>query len=192
MPAQELIAGIAEHLALPDPHSAPEPRIGEDKPRWLRSDLPLWLQGNLQLARENIPLPKWVVVEAIVPEGQFLRWGDGVKDLLAALLGVRDQAQPPVPLPDLRWLLIGRETLFPLTGLEIFRDDLTTTEALPTEFAECMLQAWWSINKKAQADLDMLEAMFPDVVGDAQPQVKAAAKFIRNTIRRGAGSAGGR
>jgi hypothetical protein len=139
---------LADQLSLPAlaDHPIPAPKATENTSRWLRNDLPDWLSGRLAEDAKRRPssYPAWIVIDAMSP-GQRLHWAANLKDLLAALVGVRDPEDTAPDITQLRWLFLTDDLYpVPLTGVDVVEEDLTSypVAVYREEFSECMRLAW--------------------------------------------------
>ncbi|HET6890545.1 MAG TPA: serine protease [Pyrinomonadaceae bacterium] len=137
----------------------PEPRPTEGESRWVR-DVAQWLLESLLKDQELNPTkyPAWLVMNTVVANDQTLLWADHLKDLIAALLGVRDRGQSAIDVPQLRWLFLATPgTILPLGGVSRRDENLDNSSDYAREFAECYAQAYRSIDKDASLTVGALE-----------------------------------
>jgi V8-like Glu-specific endopeptidase len=172
------VLGLAGH---PVPDKA---RSTEDIPRWLRTDLPTWLAERLTVDEElrRGTYPAWVVVDLVPPPTQTLFWANNLKDLLAALVGVRDVGQTAVDLPHLRWLfLAGTSLALPLHGVKRIDEDLSSTSQLVAEFGECLETAWRSVDKTSSVPAGMAPGLAEFALRQGDPAL-ARRKTLANLV----------
>ena len=128
----------------------PEQLSTEAFPRWLRLDLPQWLQGRLAENQQGnaTTYPRWVVINTVTPDNRRLLWAEHLRDYLVALLGVNERGQPGIPLPHLRWLFLSETTDTLLLGNVLrYDDDLSDFSRETEEFAECLKLACQTLDK---------------------------------------------
>lgn len=133
----------------------PEPLETEAMARWRRLDGPQWLAGRLGDAATARPTryPAWIVLDLVVAEGERLKWKDGLRDLVASLVGIHDPGQPVVDIPELRWLVLGPASdLLVQAASPECREDLSIDLSSAPDFADCMERAWMSREKKEIGD----------------------------------------
>ena len=159
-PAREVAQVIAAALNIDNGEFPPAALPTEDMPRWWRTTLPQWLRGHLRAAEGSVALPAWVIVDRVLDDGEDLPWGDGVPELIRAMLGPADEPSGGGGVPELRWLFVGGpDEVFPAPRERRFEDllpdpdsfqkgryDPTTFDAVAfdAEFAECLRLAWWA------------------------------------------------
>jgi hypothetical protein len=186
---RDFVRALATDLMLPNIGTIPEARQTESTSRSFSSDLPVWLAQQLvaDYARNPGRYPVWIVINAVVDEGQRLSWAEDLPDLLSDLMGPPDTAQTPPDLPHLRWLLLGSpNSAFPPTRAEPMVDDLTTAPNTnySEEFANCMSLAWRSIERTASMSFALLKNMGTTFVNDAIRDKKIARAYLAEYVRR--------
>ena len=190
-----LVDGIGISIRLDDP--IPEPRVTENVARWLRLDLPGWLERYLDKdKRQSLrPYPVWIVMNAMVAAGERVLWADNLKDFVATLTGTHDAGQAAIEIPELRWLFLGQKLdALPVSGIPYVAEDLTTDQSYDSDFAECVQLAWRSVIDKDGEELNeasLLGMAFAlrEVAGTT-PLRKFLANGVRNMIIRASGGRG--
>jgi hypothetical protein len=168
----------------------PELPSTENVPGWLRLDLPRWLFDRLSEdeQRDKTRYPAWVVIDTVMPPGQSLLWADYLKDFVAALVGVRDPGQAAVDIPQLRWMFLASSTnTLPIGGVVKLEDDLSNDTSYEEDFAECMKLAWFSIDKEAILDDELLKNtanLITTMNAGNQPLREALANGVRRLIKK--------
>jgi hypothetical protein len=168
----------------------PELPSTENVPGWLRLELPRWLFDRLSEheQQDRTRYPAWVVINTVMPPGQPLLWADYLKDFVAALVGVRDPGQAAVDIPQLRWMFLASSTnTLPIGGVAKLEDDLSNYTSYEEDFAECMKLAWFSIDKEASLEDELLRRMaraFTDKNTGNRPLREMLADWVRNLIRK--------
>jgi len=150
--ARALVEQLGAASDLNDPR--PQQTSTETRERWLGLDLPAWVARQLVRHAKAQPgsFPAWVIIDVAVPPNDTVLWTDGLRELVTALVGVRDAGQV-VDIPQLRWLFLSTAPL-PAAGTDHLKEDLRGDADLPDGFRECMQNAWQSI--------DQLEAALPE------------------------------
>lgn len=180
-------------------HPVPAAKPTENLSRWLRTDLPEWLFARLKddaAARPSL-YPAWIVIDAMTPPDQRLRWADMLKDLIAALVGVRDAGETAADVTQLRWLFLSSgPPPVPLTDVSVEEDDLCayTINGYTEDFSQCMQLAWRCVNPDSNQDVLMLRAFAAAAARDAQPGTpvpKLLANMVRNVVVAGRALGGG-
>lgn len=176
--------GILETSARP----IPEPNSTENLPRWLRLDLPRWLADCLAADEIRCPgrYPAWVVIDTVTAPDLPLLWPDNLKDLVAALAGVHDPGQPAVEQRHLRWLFLGASaTVLPWSGVEPYEEDLAYDDSYAREFAECLQQAWYAVEREEAGSEELLMRIARRAVRDTPPEDrrKVLAEVLSDYVR---------
>lgn len=140
---------LVEQLGVASDPQDPRPQqtATETRERWLGIDLPAWVARQLTRHAKAQPgsFPAWVIIDVAVPPNEAVFWKDGLRDLVTALVGVRDAGQV-VEIPQLRWLFLSTAPL-PAAGTDHLKEDLRGDDDLPDGFRECMQNAWRSIDQ---------------------------------------------
>lgn len=184
-----LVNGL-DMLGLVD-HPIPPPPVTETKALWLRRDLAPWLAGRLaeDEARVHARYPAWVVIDTFNIEGKRVLWADLLKELVAALIGVRDPGQAVIDLPQLRWVFLCDESNpAPVAGIHFNEDNLRTQTHYPDEFADCMGLAWRCVEGAgAQTSPLLLKSLGKQTLvsagGNPDTQRVAARKLLATLVR---------
>lgn len=179
--------GVTTNLADPMPAAT----ATETLERWLALDLPGWVGRQLARHAKAQPgtFPAWVAIDVTVaPHTLPVLWMDGLRELVAALVGVRDAGQT-VDIPELRWVFMSTTPL-PVGGATRLEEDLRGDLDAEDGFVECMQFAWRVIDaspipascliaiaRKVRADNDMRQA------ADRLPIRKALALAVAETLK---------
>lgn len=153
---EDFARALVEQLGVASDPEDPRPQqtSTETRERWLGLDLPAWVARQLVRHAKAQPgsFPAWVIIDVAVPANDTVFWTDGLRELVTALVGVRDAGQV-IDIPQLRWLFLSTTPL-PAAGAEHLKEDLRGNVDLADGFRECMQNAWQSI--------DQLEAALPE------------------------------
>jgi hypothetical protein len=152
---QVFLTALVRNLGVGGLSGKPMPELltTENVPGWLNNDLPRWLLEALSKdeARNPTKYPAWVVINTVVPKDESFLWADHLRDLIAALVGVRDPGSPVIELPQLRWLFLVKEAdagtnpvVLPLGGVKHLTEDLGSDNDYLSDFTECLRLAWRS------------------------------------------------
>lgn len=202
---EDFLRVLLGELGIIVPADSPPPPVPstENVPRWLRLDLPRWLAAHLSgdERRSRTKYPAWVVVDMVPPPDKRLLWAANLQEMVAALVGVHDEGQPWVEVPQLRWLFLTPNAGgVPLTGVRHFVEDLSGYSTHEADFVECLQQVWRTIDKEAPVN-DVIAASFADTIKtmvDGAPPAgrpalrKALANGVAKTIRRYLKEGGGK
>lgn len=192
-PAQ-FIKYLKSGLALPDiDRPLPEPEPTEPRSRWIGVHLPVWLAETIKKGRESNPsrFPCWVVLDAVVEDGEPVLWADGLTDLISSLTGGNDPGQAKADLSALRWIMLGASPdIFPPTGLSRIVDDLDQTPNIDyaDDFANCVSLAWRSLSARSSMDLMLLRQFGKQAVKratNAQILRASLAEDVRDLVLSG-------
>lgn len=185
---RDFLLRLLDDLQIPvsDRDPLPEPKQTETLSAWLRIDLPAWLARQLETDAQQDPAryPAWVIINTALwtpdKRAQRLAWPE-LKELVAALLGVRDPGQTAVDVPQLRWLFLAPSAdVLPLRNVSYWPDDLSSPDHA-AGFAECLNSAWRAVDRQSQGEnLAMLAgigrsfiAHYPAGCADALPRFLA-------------------
>ncbi len=188
MTPKNFVKVLADELALLDAASIPEAKSTEPIARWIANDLPTWLSQKLVADQAKNPsrYPAWIIVDAVVPDGERLYWADNLPDLLSALMGPPDVTQGVAELPQLRWLLLGSAmNIFP-PAQKMVIDDLAANEnsRYAEDFANCIRLAWRSIESDSQIPINFLLRQGSTFVDEAKADQKPIRAYLAEYVRR--------
>jgi hypothetical protein len=170
-----------------DNQPPPQPST-ENVPRWLRLDLPRWLAGYLSEheQRPGSRYPAWVVVNAVPPPERRLLWANNLQELVAALMGVHDEGQRWVDLPQLRWLVLTPNSgALPLTGVKHFVEDLSNYSSHEDDFYECLQQLGRTVDKGSAMDEATARAYADDIKTMNEERPAHARLALRKALSNG-------
>lgn len=155
---KSMLTQLGVDFGLADP--MPTAPATETLERWLALDLPDWVGRQLARHAKAQPgtFPAWVAIDVTVaPHTQPVLWMDGLRDLVTALVGVRDAGQA-VDVPELRWVLMSCTPL-PVGGATRLEEDLRGDLDAEDGFVECIQFAWRAIDASAPILPSMLLAL---------------------------------
>lgn len=180
---QDFSGSVLEQLGvrrdMEDP--MPTPPETETLERWLALDLPNWVGRQLARHAKAQPgiFPAWVVIDVTVgPDEPRVLWTHGLRDLVTALMGVRDAGQF-VDIPELRWVVTSTAPL-PIGGTTRLEEDLRGDLDIESGFVECMQFAWRAIDTSENLPYTLLAWM----VGRAKDENSAKPAEERLPIRK--------
>lgn len=202
---EDFLRVLVGDLGIVIPSDDPMPPVPptENVPRWLRLDLPRWLFKRLSddELRSKTKYPAWVVVDMVPPPDRRLLWANNLQELVAALVGVHDEGQPRVDVPQLRWLFLTPNAgAVPLTGVKHFVEDLSGYNTHEADFVECLQQVWRTIDRQTPVN-DVIAATLADSIKTLVEQAPAAGRpalrkalsnGVVNNIRRYLNEGGGK
>jgi hypothetical protein len=180
---------LADELQLSHVGSIPDAKPSEPVSRWLSNDLPTWLAQQLAVNQARVPsrYPAWIVMDAVIPEGERLSWAENLSDLVSALMGPLDLTQATPEIPQLRWLLLGSpNNVFPPSRVSPVVDDLSqaTNTDFAEDFANCLSLGWRSIERTADLSPNLLRRMGTTFVNDANGDKKIVRAYLAKYVRR--------
>lgn len=154
LPPEEFVRALMDQLGVQSDADdrMPAPPPTETRERWQAIDLPAWVLRQLERhAKLRLGVfPAWVAIDVTVPPGESILWKSGLRDLLTALVGVRDAGQV-VDIPQLRWLFLSTSPL-PLGNVPRLEEDLVNDMQYDQDFVECVRRAWVAVDKTASLD----------------------------------------
>ena len=187
---KSMLTQLGVEFGLADP--IPIAPATETLDRWLALDLPEWV--GRQFARHSMmrpgTFPAWVAIDVTVPPlTEPVLWKDGLRDLVTALVGVRDAGQA-VDIPELRWVLMSCTPLA-VGGAARLEEDLRGDQDAENGFVECMHFAWQAIDASALIPSSVLLAIAGSVkvnntarpAGERLPIRKALAANVTELVR---------
>jgi len=154
-------------IPIPDNDKIPEPKDTEMLARWVRLDLPPWVARRFAADERNrkeaAHYPAWVILNTALwtPDGlaQRLLWAEHLRDLIAALLGVRDPGQPVIDIPQIRWLLLAPAgDMLTLREVPKSEEKLEANFDFEGDFAQCLEWAWRALLPNDGQNTDQLRA----------------------------------
>ena len=160
--------------------------------RWV-GDVAKWLLDALAKDYEldKTKYPAWIVLNTVMPNDQPFVWPAYLEDLIAALLGRRNDQNIALDVPQLRWLFLATpRTNLPLAGIKRLEEDLDQQTDYEGEFEECYLNAYKSVDRKASMTEGILRPVAGICLDDnrqrekALPPRKALAIYIAQLLKR--------
>ena len=144
----------------------------ETATRWV-GDVAKWLLNVL--AKDNdvnkMKYPAWIILNTVMPNDQSFAWPAYLEDLVAALLGRRNDQNIALDVPQLRWLLLATpQTNLPLAGIKSLEENLdgnlNESQKYLEEFEECYVNAYKSIDRQSQMTPGMFYPVARKVLRD--------------------------
>jgi hypothetical protein len=135
--------------------------------------------------------PAWMVINTVGTDNKSISLPKDLMDLIARLLGRKNDAQPPLDVPQLRWLFLALPgATLPLAGISRLDEELKelSERQAAREFAACFINAYKSIDKEATIPEEFLEAMAGDLLDENDKKVqkdtkrKALAEYVRRLL----------
>jgi hypothetical protein len=186
---KSFVKAFGGELRLPNLANIPDAKPTEPASRWISNDLPAWLAQQLALDQSRVPsrYPVWVVIDAVVPEGERLVWADGLPDLVSSLMGPPDASQATVDISQLRWLLLGSPNIaFPPSRSSPVLDDLSqaANTNYAEDFASCLSLGWRSIERTETISTKFLKVMGAAYVNEARQRKMCVRAHLAEWVRR--------
>ena len=159
-----LLALLSQIGVRPPFERMPEEKPTEMESRWI-IDLPGWLARVLAKDQLSRPAsyPAWVTIDALSQDGEQLgwdKWAENLAELIAALTGSDVRGQT-VDIPQLRWLVVGKNAnQFPLGAAPKLVDDLEQQTEYQNEFVACLQVAWQSVHLGQTIPEEILRYMY--------------------------------
>lgn len=170
----------------------PELLKTEARNRWI-GDLAKWLLNAITKDQEvnKTKYPAWVVINTVVGKDQTFMWGAHLEDLIAALLGRRNDQNEALDVPQLRWLFLATpKTNLPLAGIKRLDENLDDDTDYDKDFEECYLNAYRSIDREspmkqgALRPVALVKLEEEEEKDDPKPPRKVLALYIRKLLKR--------
>ena len=125
----------------------------EADPRWV-GELANWLMEALAKDHEKnkTKYPAWLVINTVVSQKQSILWPANLQDLIATLLGRKNDRQIALDVPQLRWLfLVLPDTNLNLAGISHLEEKLVDDDdkQYAKDFEDCFMNAYQSVYKTA-------------------------------------------
>jgi hypothetical protein len=163
----------------------------EARNRWI-SDVGKWLLEAIAKDHEvnKTKYPAWIVINTVVGKDQTFMWGAHLEDLIAALLGRRNDQNEVLDIPQLRWLFLATpNTPLPLAGIKRLEENLDNDTKYDEDFEACYLNAYRSIDKKVPMEQKNLRPFAlakledEEEKADPKPPRKVLALYIRKLLK---------
>lgn len=130
----------------------PESLKTEAEDRWV-GDIAKWFANALAIDQEQnkMKYPAWIVMNTVMPNEESFPWPLYLEDLIAALLGRRNDQNIALDVPQLRWLFLATpKTNLPLAGINRLNENLDDDTKYEDEFEECYLNANKALDLRTQ------------------------------------------
>lgn len=160
----------------------------ESPNRWI-PDVGKWLLDAIAKDHEmnKTKYPAWIVINTVVDKDDTFVWGAQLEDLIATLLGRRNDQNEALDIPELRWLFLATpQTSLPLAGIKRLEENLDNDSKYDEDFEACYLNAYRSIDKKVPMEQKNLRPFALDKLEDEEekPNPKPPRKVLALYIRR--------
>lgn len=170
----------------------PDVRDTEGENRWV-PDVAKWLADAIAKDQETnrTKYPAWLVLNTIVDQNDSFGWADHLEDLIATLLGRRNDERPPLDVPQLRWLfLVTPSTNLPLAGISRLEENLDSERAYEKDFEDCYRNAYRSIDEQRAIPEGALQ-FFASELLDQNAKIatplhprKALAEYVQRLLKK--------
>jgi len=173
----------------------PDPFKTETETRWV-GDVTKWLLNALAKDQEldKTKYPAWIVMNTVMPDQKAFVWPAYLEDVIATLLGRRNDQNIALDVPQLRWLFLATpNTNLPLAGIKRLEENIDGTPEEPVkfeeEFEECYLNAYRSIDKNSSIPPGMLQPFAKRCLDDNRQRAtplsarKALAVYISELLK---------